>query len=175
MSSGPTYSVGTIAKLLMLTETRVQQLVNEGVIPRTGRGRYELAPVVQGYIRYLKDRSVGKDIPGDQMATIKQRLYLARAEQAELDIARARQELVPAEALGRFLASVVTQARMSLIRIPRTLKQRNPLMDQRAVDDADELIRAALEQLAASNIPDELFADLESGGGGLEAKAEEDG
>ena len=54
--SAATYPVATIAKLLLLTERRVQQLTREGVLPRADRGRYELAPVVQAYVRYLRDR-----------------------------------------------------------------------------------------------------------------------
>jgi hypothetical protein len=40
-SAQPTYPVGVIAKLLMLTERRVQQLAAEGSIPKAQHGRYE--------------------------------------------------------------------------------------------------------------------------------------
>ena len=56
MPSDATHSVATIASLLMLSERRVQQLTREGVIPRAERGRYELVPAVQGYVRYLQER-----------------------------------------------------------------------------------------------------------------------
>ena len=61
MSSAATYPVSTIAKLLMLTERRVQQLTADGVIPKPERGRYELIPAVQGYIKYLRARTLGAD------------------------------------------------------------------------------------------------------------------
>lgn len=61
MSATPTYPVATIADLLMVSERRVQQLAKEGVIPKAERGRYELVPTVQGYIRYLQERSVHSD------------------------------------------------------------------------------------------------------------------
>src|SRR4030065_330688 len=56
-----TYPVAVISKLLDLTPRRVQHLANEGVIPRAEKGRYELVPAVRGYIRYLRDRAVGRD------------------------------------------------------------------------------------------------------------------
>ena len=68
MTAKATYPVNVIAKLLDLTIRRVYQLTNEGVIPRAEKGRYELVPAVQGYIRYLRDRAVGADALPDESA-----------------------------------------------------------------------------------------------------------
>ena len=67
-----TYATGTIAKLLMLTDRHVRRLTAEGVFPSAGPSRYELAPVVQAYIRYLRDRTGGD--AGDDVAKSKGRL-----------------------------------------------------------------------------------------------------
>ena len=61
MAAAATYPVSTIAKLLLLTERRVQQLTEQGVIPKAERGRYELAPAVQGYVKFLRDRALNGD------------------------------------------------------------------------------------------------------------------
>lgn len=54
-TAAPTYPVATIAKLLLLSDRRVQQLTKEGVIPKEERGRYELAPAdVWEYARVHK-------------------------------------------------------------------------------------------------------------------------
>ena len=53
----PSYPLSTIAKLLLLSEQRVVQLTKDGFIPSFEKGRYELAPAVQGYIRYLQDHN----------------------------------------------------------------------------------------------------------------------
>lgn len=55
------YSLSTIAELLLLDERRVQQLSKAGRIPKTSRGKYELVGCVQGYVRYLRELSRGKD------------------------------------------------------------------------------------------------------------------
>ena len=57
MANDGNFDVRTIAKLLMLDERRVQQLVKEGWIPRGDRGRYHLVEAVQGYIKYLKEHT----------------------------------------------------------------------------------------------------------------------
>lgn len=47
-------SLKTLSILLDLTERRVQQLAREGVMVRDKRGRYDLIPSIQGYVRYLR-------------------------------------------------------------------------------------------------------------------------
>lgn len=85
MAAGtPTYPVATIAKLLMISERRVQQLTAEGVIPKAERGRYELASSVQGYIRFLQDRSAGN---AGQVNSVDYHIEKARKMKADADIA----------------------------------------------------------------------------------------
>lgn len=45
----------TAARLLDLTPGELTRLVNNGVIPRAGKGAYALAPIVHAYIAYLRD------------------------------------------------------------------------------------------------------------------------
>jgi len=61
-TGAPTYPVSTIAKLLLLSERRVQQLTKEGVIPKAERGRYELAPAVQARVLELWDQVTNDNI-----------------------------------------------------------------------------------------------------------------
>lgn len=97
MSTPPaTYPLATIAKLFELSERRVQQLAKEGVIPRAERGRYELVPAVQGYIRYLKARTLSYDA-ADLETDHKARLTKAQADKAELELGQLRAELMTVE------------------------------------------------------------------------------
>jgi phage terminase Nu1 subunit (DNA packaging protein) len=56
--SSATQPIGVIARLLDLSERRVQQLSREGVIPRAERGQYDLIGSVRGYVRYLRDQAL---------------------------------------------------------------------------------------------------------------------
>mgnify|MGYP005728068115 CR=1 FL=1 len=115
----PTYPASTIAKLLMLTERRVQQLAKDGVIPKSERGRYELAPCVQGYIRFLQDRNVtaGSDIYIDY-ATEKAKKLKAEREKAELEVARMREQLVETAVIEYELTDLFTKIKKNLRNIP---------------------------------------------------------
>lgn len=62
-NSGGYYRVEVIAQLFGVSVRRIQQLTQEGVINTVatpdGR-RYELAPTIQKYIKYLSDKAYGK-------------------------------------------------------------------------------------------------------------------
>ncbi|MCM1189815.1 MAG: hypothetical protein NC541_11035 [bacterium] len=55
----------TIAQLFGLSGRRIEQLVADGVIDRVriegGGVRFELAPTIQKYVRYLSDKAYGKE------------------------------------------------------------------------------------------------------------------
>jgi phage terminase Nu1 subunit (DNA packaging protein) len=117
--AAPTYPVSVIAKLLMLTERRVQQLAAEGSIPKPERGKYELAPTVQAYIRYLRDRSVGADMNGDDQAGA----YKTRMLKAKTRVAEAEADQVDGALLRRSVVEVawtrmISNMRARLLSIP---------------------------------------------------------
>lgn len=115
----PTYPVKTIAKLLRLTERRVQQLSKEGVIPKAERGRYELVPAVQGYIKYVQDRAVlrGGDDDPDRIDyhVEKARKTKAEADIAEMEAAKMRGDLVDAVEMKQAMDLVISEVRAKLL------------------------------------------------------------
>lgn len=118
MATTPTYPVATIAKLLMLSDRRVQQLTKEGVIPKAERGRYELAPAVQGYIRYLQERSLRSDQSPIDYHVEKARLTKAQADLAEIEAAKASGEVAPVEQVARAWANFCAETRVRARNIP---------------------------------------------------------
>ena len=115
----PTYPASTIAKLLLLTDRRVQQLAKDGIIPKAERGRYELAPCVQGYIRFLQDRNVtaGAGSPIDYAAEKAKKLKAER-QRVELELSRAQGEVVPLAQLERALANVFAEVKTNIRSVP---------------------------------------------------------
>lgn len=125
-AAAPTYPVGVIAKLLLLTDRRVQQLTQDGVIPKTERGRYELAPAVQGYIRFLQERHLGKEgdtgEPGEQtIASEKLRKMKADADMAEMDRDKQAGILQDEAAVVRMYAGRIIAVRAKMLGIPKKL------------------------------------------------------
>lgn len=117
-AGAPTYPVGTIAKLLLLTERRVQQLTKEGIIPKSERGRYELAPAVQGYVRYLQARTHGSNAAPADYHFEKARLVRAQADRAEAELAELNASLVGADDVADAWANLLTNMKTRLLSIP---------------------------------------------------------
>ena len=108
-----TYSIETISKLLMLSERRCQQLVGEGVIPKQGRGQYDLVKSVQGYVKFLRERAFGGVANTDQHGE-KTRLITAQANIAEMNDAELRGDLVRADIVRRAIFTAARGVRNSL-------------------------------------------------------------
>lgn len=110
-----------IARLLDLSERRVQQLSREGVIPKAERGNYDLIGAVRGYVRYLRDmvqKSQGgvADLPAERA-----RLVKAKADLAELEARQRYGELAPVSETALAWAAVAARLRARLVVLPDKL------------------------------------------------------
>lgn len=117
MAAAATYPVSTIAKLLLLTERRVQQLTEQGVIPKAERGRYELAPAVQGYVKFLRDRALNGDgADADDGESVK--LKRAKRRAAEVVAARLESSVIAKEPALQRVRELAQQERDAILSWP---------------------------------------------------------
>lgn len=116
--ASPSYPVGTIAKLFMLTERRVQQLVQMGIIPKNEHGRYELVPVVQGYVRYLQERSLGRTGAPEDYHQEKARLVKLQADKAQLEVDELSGDLVRADEVAKEWEEMLGDMKGRLLGLP---------------------------------------------------------
>jgi phage terminase Nu1 subunit (DNA packaging protein) len=176
-----TYPIAVIAKLLDLTERRIQQLTREGVIPKTERGRYELVPAVRGYIRYLRDRSVGRDgvvIP--DIAAERARLTREQADRVAMENAKARGELIPGLLVQKSIERVFAAFGSRINAIPRKAVSRLKGCSGDAAREKilRKMIKEALHELSAFDFSGIIRSDGEGspvGGNGAAAPAGPDG
>ena len=181
--SSATQPIGVIARLLDLSERRVQQLSREGVIPKAERGQYELIGSVRGYVRYLRDQALKAQAGAPDYAAERARFIRARADLAEMEAEEKRHSLIAAEQIEAAWIAVLALLRTRLLALPDRLAPQ--LFDQPTVGDTRNLIRAAirevLDDLAQPDIELEADIDLEGvagpeadsgeGTGGSEAAA----
>ncbi len=134
------YSVKTIAELLMLSERRVQQLVQEKVIPRARAGEYDLVGSVQGYIRYLQDRIQ----TGDDPDLTRERALLTKVqrETAELELAAMRGEMHRSEDVMTVWTEQIVNCRSRLLAIPTKLAP--ALFEAETAADIQVALKAAI-------------------------------
>ena len=140
MSSRATYGVDTISKLLLLTPRRIQQLVREGVLPRFVRGRYELVPVVQAYVGYLKDRTIGTEVNVISLDEARQRKLAAEAELAEILLREKTNELVSLDLVRMVWEELISTSRARFLSLPAKIA---PVV---AVEDDANICKQLVEE-----------------------------
>ena len=163
-----TQPITVIARLLDLTERRVQQLARDGVIPRSERGRYDLIGAVRGYVRYLRDQILKDGAATADYGVERARLMRARADLAEMEAAQKRGELIPAREVVTAWIEVVALLRARLLVLPDKIA---PLAhDAQTIPQARDIVRnavhEALAELAATQVSATLEPHGSSGPGG---------
>ena len=111
------FNIEAIAKLLKLSERRVQQLAKDNIIPKAERGKYDLVSSVHGYVDFLKAKA-GGDFTAEEVLKNKNKLLKAKAEIAEIEKQRATGELIPKEEVKRTWLELVHKIKQKLLSIP---------------------------------------------------------
>lgn len=112
------YPIAIVAKVLNLSERRVQQLVSEGVLPKPVKGKYDLIACVQAYIKYLQERAFGNGAAPQDTHFERARLLRAQADKTELEVDTLRGNLIPIEQVESDWLTMVTSCRARLLAIP---------------------------------------------------------
>ena len=124
------YPKETIATLLNISERRIEQLVKQKVIPKAGRGVFDLGPTVQAYVRYLQGLCSGA-IKAGEPSELDQRLMEARVLERE---SKARQAKYRADAMEQEI-----RERRLHTELPQRLRDRN--YDTQLIDDVMAVVR----------------------------------
>ena len=159
-----TQPIAVIAKLLDLSERRVQQLSREGVIPRAERGQYDLVGSVRGYVRYLRDQAAKAQAGAPDYASERARFIRARADLAEMEAEERRGALIAAEEIEAAWIAVLALLRTRLLSLPDRLA---PLAHaETGLAATRDLIRGgireALDELAETNVAPEPETDRDA-------------
>lgn len=142
-----TVTLAEAMALLQLSKQRLGQLVKDGWIKRPpSRGRYCLADVVQGYIRFLRD-----DARRSSKSAAHSRLQDVRVRKEELAIAERERELMPTadaiDTIDGLVGIVVSCANAIPARFSRDAETRSVL--QREIDAYLTEVSDTAERFAA--------------------------
>ena len=102
-----------VCRRLGLKKTRIYELVDLGVIIKTGQGAYDLLASMENYIAYLKEllEAHGSKDLQEQRA----RLIKVQAERNELRLQRERGELLRVEVAQRVWGIIIQNFRRKLL------------------------------------------------------------
>lgn len=135
------YTSKAVAQWLGLTDRRVRQLRDEGVIDERSPGLYDLKETTRKYIAFLR---------GGSLADERARLTRAKREAVEMENGMKREDLHRTEDIEKGIATMILNIRGRLLVLPNKLAPALAAMDgdQGAIFDAlEQAIREALEGL----------------------------
>jgi len=113
------YSRKNIAQILTISEKRVKQLTDEGVIDEFSPGFYHLLPAVRGYIGYLQSLVADDDQSSDYNQE-RARYTRIKREDAELDLQVKRNELHHAHVVEFVVTNSIVAFKAKLETLPHT-------------------------------------------------------
>lgn len=142
--------IAVIARLLDLSERRVQQLSRAGVIPKAERGRYDLVGAVRGYVGYLREQAKAAEAGSPDYGAERARLVRAKADLAEMEAGGRRGALIPAETVEAAWTAILARLRTRLLALPDRLA---PVCHEEPTiagvrDQLRKAVREALDELA---------------------------
>ena len=184
--SNLTWPTARMAKFIDVTPRRLQQLVQEGVVPKCeGRGRYNPVAVNLAYIRFLRDRVQSPELSDSEFFNAKldkirseHEMIKTQTKLVDSKLAEANKELIPAWEMANFVQSIraVLRSEIDSWHLKeagrRQLSQRIQEVCLAAarvcgVDTTEaegklaEDIAKFKEKLAAGRVPDHWFDPLE--------------
>ena len=135
------YTSKVVAQWLCLTERRVRQLRDEGVIVEVRPGLYELQPTVARYITYIG--GAGKET----LTNERMKLTRAKREAAELENELRKGEVHRTEDIERGIKSMFLNIRSRFLALPAKLSPTLATMGGNQTGIFDELKQAIDEIL----------------------------
>lgn len=159
------YTSKVVASWLGLTERRVRQLRDEGVIEEARPGLYDLRLTVSRYITYIKNGS-GKINLNDERAG----LTKAKREAAEMENRLRMGELHRTEDIEKGIKTIFLNVRSRFLALPAKLSPALASMGGDRTAIFDELKKAIEETL--EEMSDYHVALEETGGGDENAEKE---
>lgn len=135
-----------LAELFDLTERRIQQLADDGIIKKSRRGEYELFPSVQGYIEFLKNSANGTS---SGLAEQRLRQAKAKADREELELKALTGDLVEKSDAIAAWGEAVQMMKTMLLSIPAKVAQsvRVAKSDAEAKSIIEERIKKTLNAI----------------------------
>lgn len=139
----------TMAKIMDLSERRVNQLVAEKVITKDPDGQFNVMQVILDY--YKNKAGIGPGINYDQEHAL---LEKVKREIAEIELAELKKEVHRADDIKNVLGGMIIACRNKLLAMPlgvavKLVGQRNPNI---IIDVLTKEVKIALDELAGYDV-----------------------
>lgn len=147
-----TVSSTIMGNLFSLTQRRIRQLAEEGIIEKASRGKYVLYPSIQKYIAYVKTAYESKDEPDRDIDYEDERALHERIKReiAEINLAKIKGEVHESKDVEAVMNNMLANFRARMIGVPAKVAPMLIARDNIAVIQSyiEKEILEALEELS---------------------------
>jgi phage terminase Nu1 subunit (DNA packaging protein) len=144
-------TINEVAKHIGVSAKYVQDLINDGVIERQGRGQYDLDVCRQAYITKLRETAAGRAANGElDLGEERARLAKEQADAKEMENEVQRGALVYIEDVAGAIEKQFTKVRTKLLAVPTkvapeahacaTVKEVQGLLEQSITEALNDLV-----------------------------------
>lgn len=134
-----------VAKMFGVTDRRVRQFVEEGIIGRVGHGRFDVVDTVNRYITHLRMAQSQLD-ESDVTESLEYERYLhekAKREKAEIELAHIKGMMHSAVEVEKVMNNMLASFRARMLSLPSKLA---PVLVGQEVSDIEKLIEAQVHE-----------------------------
>ena len=144
-----TVPIGSLSKVLNLSERRIQQMVKEGILIKEERGRYPFLSNIKSYVMYLQMRVDGGGKVLDLDDARKRKLH-AEAMLVELELADAQKNTISISDHGEVVGTLGDIIRGRLLVLPSKLAPALALENKQGLckQIIEDEIRSTLAEIA---------------------------
>ncbi|MCJ2056655.1 hypothetical protein MKL09_08815 [Methylobacterium sp. J-048] len=141
-------SVSVIAAAFDLSERRIGQLADKGIVIRVGRGKFDLLVSTANYCRHLREVASGRGEDSPDLTAERTRLAKEQADRIAIENERTRGTILLAdEALHRWSAEMV-KLRAQLLAVSGKVAMALPQLTPHEVREIDRVVRNAMTAIA---------------------------
>jgi hypothetical protein len=150
-----TVPIGSLSRVLNLSERRIQQMVKEGILIKEERGRYPFFSNIKSYVMYLQSRVDGGGKVLDLDDARKRKLH-AEAMLVELELADAQENTISISDHGEVVGGLGDIIRGRLLVLPSKLAPALALETKQGLckQIIEDEIRSTLAEIARI-VPDD--------------------
>jgi len=161
-----TVPVGSLCRVLNISERRVQQLVKEGVLTKEERGRYPFLTNIKNYVMYLQSRVDGNAKGVIDLDKARKRKLHAEAMLVELELETAQGNTISVADHGDTIGKLGDTLKGRLLVMPSKLAPALALETKQGLckQIVEDEIRSTLTEISRVVSDDELRIKKRTGG-----------
>lgn len=173
MSEEILYSNTFVSKVLGISERRLIQLINEGILQREGRGKINLVETVQRYITYRENllrpqtqtgQNAG-DIKNDAARKLKAEADILelKRQQEEIELAKVKGDVIQTAEILSIMNRAISKLSNDIEQMPRILSQscnpEEPQFAEKSIRDyVEKVIKKTMQQAFIKSVEEEQKA-----------------